>query len=59
VPIKPITRSKVKKLKETLKRLVQDIWVKINFKKATTLMEQPKINLIQMHERPNSSTLWV
>jgi hypothetical protein len=52
----PITRVKVKKLKEALNELVQNIWSKIDLEELGTPRgheEQPLIHLIQVQKEPN------
>jgi hypothetical protein len=51
VPIGPITRARVKKLKEALSGLVQNIWSKMDLKEYRTSKEhegQPLIHLVQV-----------
>jgi len=51
VPSGPITRARTKKLKETLNRLVQNIWSKMNLDELETPREykgQPLTHLIQV-----------
>jgi 2'-5' RNA ligase len=57
VPIGPITRARVKKLKEALNELVQNIWSKMDLERLGTFKEhegQPLILLVQVQEEPNS-----
>jgi len=57
VPIGPITRARVKKLKEILNGLVQNIWSKMDQEGLGTFKEQegqPLIHLVQVQEEPNS-----
>jgi hypothetical protein len=57
VPIRPITRARVKKLKEALNELVQIIWSIMDLEGLWTFKEhegQPLINLIKVQEEPNS-----
>jgi len=57
VPIGPITRSRAKKLKETLNGLVQNLWSKMDLEGLGTFKEhdgQPLIHLVQVQEEPNS-----
>ena len=51
VPIGPMTRARVKKLKEALSGLVQNIWSKMDLKEYRTSKEhegQPLIHLVQV-----------
>jgi len=48
VPVGPITRVMVKKFKEAFNRLLQDTWMKVDYKRATTKEEQSLINLIHI-----------
>ena len=51
VPIEPITRTRGKKLKETLNELVQNIWSKMDLEELGTSKKhegQPLIHLIQV-----------
>jgi hypothetical protein len=45
VPIRPITRSRVKKLKYTFNEIIQSILVKMNFNEATTSTSDDQIIL--------------
>jgi hypothetical protein len=57
VPIGPITRARVKKLKEALNGLVQNLWSKMDLKGLGTFKEhdgQPLIHLVRVQEEPNS-----
>jgi hypothetical protein len=57
VPIGPITRVRVEKLKEALNGLVQNIWRKMDLEGLETFKEhegQPLIHLVQVQEQPNS-----
>jgi hypothetical protein len=57
VPIGPIIRSGVKKLKEALNGLVHNIWSKMDLDELGRSKEhegQPLIHLIQVQEEPNS-----
>jgi len=56
VPIGPITRARMKKLKEALNGLVQKIWSKMDLEGFETFKEhegQPLIHLIHVQEEPN------
>jgi hypothetical protein len=48
VPVGPITRAMVKKFKEAFNRLLQDTWMKVDYKRVTTKEEQSLINLIHI-----------
>jgi hypothetical protein len=43
-----IIRAMAKKFKEAFNKFWQDIWVKVEYKKATTQEEQALINLIHV-----------
>jgi hypothetical protein len=45
-----MTRLKVKRFKKAFNRLLQDTWVKVNFKKIINNKEQVLINLINVKE---------
>jgi hypothetical protein len=52
----PITRVKVKKLKEALNELVHNIWSKMDLEELETPRDhegQPLIHLIQVQKEPN------
>jgi len=57
VPVGPITRARVKKLKEALNGLVQNIWSKMDLEGLETFKDhagQPLIHLTEFQEEPNS-----
>jgi hypothetical protein len=51
VLVGPITRLKAKRFKETFNGLLQDIWVKVDFKRVMNNKEKALINLIHIQER--------
>ena len=50
-PVDPLTRLRVKKLKEAFNGLLQDTWAKVDFKRICNNKEQALINLIHVQER--------
>jgi hypothetical protein len=50
VPVGPLTRLRVKSFKEVFNGLLQDIWVKVDFKRILNNEEQAVINLIHVQE---------
>jgi hypothetical protein len=50
VPVGPLTRLRVKSFKEVFNGLLQDIWVKVDFKRILNNKEQAVINLIHVQE---------
>ena len=50
VPVGPVTRFRAKKFKEAFNRLLQDTWVKVDFKRICNNKEQTLINLIHVQE---------
>ena len=59
VPIRPITRSKVKKLKNTFNELIQKIQARVDFKETTSTSKyQSLVNLIYAREGFDPSTSW-
>jgi len=55
VPIGSITRARVKKLKEALNGLIQNIWSKMDLEGLRTFKEhegQPLIHLVQVQKSP-------
>jgi hypothetical protein len=55
MPSKPITRARIKKIKESLNGLVQNIWSNMGLEEVgmPREYEQPLIHLIQAQEEPN------
>jgi hypothetical protein len=56
VPVGPITKLRAKRFKETFNGLLQDTWVKVDFKRVINNKEQALINLIHIQERLISGT---
>jgi len=56
VPVGPITKLRAKRFKETFNGLLQDTWVKVDFKRVINNKEQALINLIHIQERLLSGT---
>jgi hypothetical protein len=50
VPVGPLTRLRVKSFIEVFNGLLQDIWVKVDFKRILNNEEQAVINLIHVQE---------
>ena len=50
VLVGPVTRLRAKKFKEAFNRLLQDTWVKVDFKRICNNTEQTLINLIHVQE---------
>ena len=57
VPVRPIIRSKVKKLEDAFNELIQSIWTKMNLNKGISLIsdDQTLVNLIYVQEGPDPS----
>jgi len=55
-----LTKLWTKKFIDTFNGHIQNIWIKMNFKKATssTSNDQTLVNLIYLQERSNSSISW-
>jgi len=50
VPIGPVSRLRAKRFKEAFNGLLQDTWVKMDFKRILNNKEQVVINLIYVQE---------
>jgi len=50
VPVGLVTRFRVKRFRKTFNELIQDTWVKVNFKRVKNNEEQALINLIHVQE---------
>jgi hypothetical protein len=50
VPVGPVTRLRAKRFKEAFNGLLQDTWVKVEFKRVLNNKEQAMINLIHVQE---------
>jgi len=50
VPVGPVTRLRAKRFKEVVNGLLQDTWVKVDFKRILNNKEQFVINLIHFQE---------
>ena len=50
VPVGPIIRLRAKRFKEAFNGLLQDTWVKVDFKRILNNEEQAVINLIYVQE---------
>jgi len=44
----PVTRFRAKRFKEAFNKLLQDTWVKVDFKRILNKEEQAEINLIHV-----------
>jgi hypothetical protein len=57
VPVRPIIRSKVKKLEDAFNELIQSIWTKMNLNKGISSIsdDQTLVNLIYVQEGPDPS----